>query len=584
MCERERPTLKSRRFGRVSDPRTEDSPPCPASAVAAPDSLVGPHVEEDADGSDDDAQRGERPATDDRPGSCAGADGTVERHPEGDRRDARHEQPDTERHHPDPAESHVKPLPSQYQRRLSLGRYAFVPATSVSRMTSTVRVGVLALHDSKESKAICNAVEALGHAPEWFREENTTVRIDRTDGGSTVRLEPDVDVVINRLLLSNTDQPMEELGIAWTVAVQRPILNPPEATAVAAHKLATASLLAREGLPVPDTLLALSATTLNAHRREFGPEAVYKTAIGTHGGGAWKVDTDDTLTAKVGKRRAFLQRLLGDRDEPRDARVYVVGDRIVGSMYRYAAGEDWRTNVHLGGRVEDVTDRLPEEAAEIARRAASVVGLDYAGVDLIEEGDQWYVLEVNPTAGFRGLYRATGVSPAPYIAALALERVGVDVDDDRVRDLAATLDDSPPSCMPRPDPTDFDEPPVIGFTERVVVSGTAGTKTVIGKADSGAARTSIDLSLAADIGAGPIHTVSTVRSGSARKSQSRPVVDLVVGIGGTQHTVAANIVDRSHMSHPLLIGRDVLKHYFLDISRRVEDPSTYPLDDERTEE
>ncbi|WP_380675706.1 RimK family alpha-L-glutamate ligase [Salinigranum sp. GCM10025319] len=446
-------------------------------------------------------------------------------------------------------------------------------------MTSEARVGVLALHDSKESKAICNAVEALGHRPEWLREENTLVRID--DGG--VRLEPDVDVVVNRLLLSNTDQPTEELGIARTVAAQRPILNPPEATAVAAHKMATASLLAREGLPVPKVLLALSGATLNAHRHEFGPEAVYKTAIGTHGGGAWKVDTEDVLTAKVGKRRAFLQELVGTRTPPRDLRVYVVGDRIVGAMYRYAVDEDWRTNVHLGGEVEDATDDLPSEAREIARTAASVVGLDYAGVDLIEGDDGWYVLEVNPTAGFRGLYRATGVSPAPHIATLALRRLGIDVDADRVDDLAATLDDSVPSCTPRPAATDFDEPPVIGFTERVVVSGTSGTQTVVGKADSGAARTSIDLRLAAEIGAGPIHTVSTVRSGSARKGQSRPVVDLVVGIGGTQHTVAANIVDRSHMSHPLLIGRDILKHYLLDTSRRVEDSSSYPLDDEPEE-
>jgi hypothetical protein len=323
---------------------------------------------------------------------------------------------------------------------------------------------------------------------------------------------------------------------------------------------------------------------LNAHRHEFGPEAVYKTAIGTHGGGAWIVDTTDVLTATVGKRRAFLQELVGDREHPRDARVYVVGDHVVGAMYRYAAGSDWRTNVHLGGEVEDATDQLPPSALQTAVRAASVLDLDYAGVDLIERDDEWVVLEVNPTAGFRGFYRATGVSPAPYIAALALERVGVDVDEDRVVGLAATLDDSPPVAMPRPEPETYAESPVIGLTERVVVSGTAGTETVIGKADSGAARTSVDLTLAAEIGAGPIHTVSTVRSGSSNESQSRPVVDLVIGIGGTQHTVAANIVDRSHMAEPVLLGRDVLKGYYLDISRRVENPNAYALDDELDEE
>ena len=442
--------------------------------------------------------------------------------------------------------------------------------------TDPVRVGVLALHDSKESKAILNAVEALGHEPEWLREENTVVHFD--DGA--VRFEPDVDVVANRMLLSNTDQPTEELGVAQTLAKLRPTLNEPSATARAAHKIATAAALASEGIPVPDAVLALSGDQLNRVREKFGPEAVYKTAIGTHGGGAWKVGQGEALTAKVGQRRAFLQALIGRTgQDPTDLRVYVVGDEIVGAMYRHAAEGDWRTNVARGGHVEDATDDLSDRVREMALRSADVVGLDYAGVDLVEGDDGWFVLEANPTAGFKGLYAATGRSPAPYIARQAIELAGGSVDGDRVRELSATLDDSRPSCTPVPEPTSFDEPVVIGFTERVVVSGTTGTQTVIGKADSGAARTSIDLRLAADIGAGPIHTVSRVRSGSARESKTRPVVDLVLGIGGAQHTVEANIEDRSHMNYPLLLGRDVLRNYRLDVSRRVESAGEEPSEE-----
>ena len=435
-----------------------------------------------------------------------------------------------------------------------------------------ITVGVLSFHNSKESKAILNAVEALGHGTEWLREENVVFRAE----GGDASLEPDVDVIANRILLSNTDQPTEEQGVARTLAALRPMLNPPDATARAAHKTATAAALSETGeFRIPRTLLALSTERLNRLREEFGPEAVYKTAIGTHGGGAWKVDTGETLTAKVGRRRAFLQEMVGrEEDErPRDLRVYVVGGEVVGAMYRVAAEGDWRTNVARGGSVEDATDGLPAEAERQAVRSAEVLGLDYAGVDLIQGEDGWYVLEVNPTAGFRGLYRATGRSPAPYIARLAVERAGGAVDDDRVRELSATLDDSTPSCMPAPDSEAFDEPVVLGFTERVVVSGTSGTRTVVGKSDTGAARTSIDLQLAADIGAGPIHTVSHVRSGSSKEGQSRPVVDLVIAVAGTQHTVEANVEDRSHMSHSLLLGRDILRHYRLDISRRVDDTS-----------
>ena len=431
----------------------------------------------------------------------------------------------------------------------------------------SVRVGVLSLHSSKETKAILNAIEDLGHEGEWLRQENTAIEID--DSG--VHLEPDVDVIANRLLLSNTNHPSEELGLATTYESVRPMLNRPQATLTALHKFATGVKLADAGIPVPPALLALDNRRLNEGRGEFGEEVVYKTAIGTHGGGTWKIGPNESVNPRVGNRQAFLQALIErDGERHRDLRVYVVGDRIIGAMNRYAPENDWRTNVALGGDVENASERIPDVAAEIATKAADVVGLDYAGVDLIEGEDGWFVLEVNPTAGFRGLYRASNVSPAPYIAQLAIERGGGSVDEERVRDLSATLDDSRPSAMPAAADAAREEVVSIGYTEEVIVSGTSGSETVIAKSDTGAARTSIDTGLAAEIGAGPIKSITRVRSGSSKSSRSRPVVDLVVGVGGRQHTVTASIEDRSHMDYALLLGRDILENYQVDVRRRAD--------------
>ncbi|MFD1633151.1 RimK family alpha-L-glutamate ligase [Haloplanus ruber] len=431
-----------------------------------------------------------------------------------------------------------------------------------------ISVGVLSLHNSKETKAILNAVEDLGHEPVWLRQENTTVTIE----DSTVTVEPDVDVVANRLLLSTTGDPAELLGLATTFERIRPMLNEPSAVLTAIHKFATAATLADWNVAVPDAFLALSNEGLNEGRERFGDVAVYKTAIGTHGGGTWKVDLTEPVNPRVGNRQAFLQDLVErDESEHRDLRVYVVDDEIVGAMYRYAPEGDWRTNVALGGAVADASDDLPEAAAETALYTAEVMGLDYAGVDLIEGEDGWFVLEVNPTAGFKGLYEATGVSPAPHIAKLAIERAGGTVDEERVDRLAATLDDSTPACKPRTIRPEQEELPIIGYIEEVVVSGTSGTMQVKAKSDTGATRTSIDTSVAADIGAGPIKSMTRVRSGSVKSGKARPVVDLVVGIGGTQHTVTASVEDRSHMDYPVLLGRDVLERYRVDVRRRVDD-------------
>jgi len=161
----------------------------------------------------------------------------------------------------------------------------------------------------------------------------------------------------------------------------------------------------------------------------------------------------------------------------------------------------------------------PSEVAEIARRSTEVVGPDYAGVDVVEGEDGYYVLEVNPTAGFKGFFEATGISPAPHIARLAIERAGGEVDDEEVQRISQYLDDSRPSSMPAKDKVQKSENVSVGYIEEVIVSGTRGSETVLAKSDTGATRTSIDTELAAGIGTGPIKDIVRVKSGS----QERPV-------------------------------------------------------------
>jgi RimK family alpha-L-glutamate ligase len=434
-------------------------------------------------------------------------------------------------------------------------------------MDDSVSVGVLSLHNSKETKAIVNAVDALGHTGVWLREHNLCVDISDNEAV----LDPDIDVIANRLLLSNTEQPAELLGLALSLSRLRPTLNRPQSVLTAFHKFATATALAEMDVQLPDATLALDPDRLNDEKAKYGDEVVYKTAIGTHGGGTWKIGADEQVNPRVGDRYAFLQELVErDSDRHRDLRVYVVDDQIIGTMRRYAPENDWRTNVALGGDVEDVPD-LPHAAAEMALEATDVIGLDYAGVDLVEGTDGWQLLEVNPTAGFKGLFEATGVSPAPYIAKLAIETAGGSVDDDEVARLSGTLDDSTPPDVHTRREQPSEDVNVIGYTEDVLVSGTSGTERVVAKSDTGASRTSIDTRLAAKTGAGPIKSMTKVKSGSVKSGKARPVVDIVVGVAGDRHTVAASLEDRGHMDYPLLLGRDILEHYQVDVRRRTGD-------------
>ena len=98
------------------------------------------------------------------------------------------------------------------------------PARAGTRCASAdgdpIRVGVLSLHSSKETKAILDAVDDLGHEGVWLRRENTAVSVR----GGDVAIEPGVDVVANRLLLSKSEAPVELLGLATTFGRIRPML------------------------------------------------------------------------------------------------------------------------------------------------------------------------------------------------------------------------------------------------------------------------------------------------------------------------------------------------------------------------
>jgi hypothetical protein len=197
-----------------------------------------------------------------------------------------------------------------------------------------------------------------------------------------------------------------------------------------------------------------------------------------------------------------------------------------------------------------------------------VLGLDAAGVDLMALDGEWHILEVNATAGFRGLFDATGRSVAPYIVQLAVTRAGGTLADDRVTGLAGELDDSVPGCKP---PLDERGGETLGYTSRVRICGTDGVESRLAKSDTGAERSSIDTRLAGQIGAGPLVGTTEVRSATGDGTETRPLVDVELYLDDGWQTVTASVTDRSSMNYPVLLGRDVLADYTLDVSRRVEE-------------
>ena len=103
----------------------------------------------------------------------------------------------------------------------------------------------------------------------------------------------------------------------------------------------------------------------------------------------------------------------------RDVRAFVIGDQVVAAMRRVAQGNEFRSNVHRGGKTELV--KLDPEYCETAVRAAQIMGLRVAGVDMLEANDGPQVMEVNSSPGLEGIEHCTQLDIAgaivDYIAA-----------------------------------------------------------------------------------------------------------------------------------------------------------------------
>ncbi|MCD6480569.1 RimK family alpha-L-glutamate ligase, partial [Candidatus Bathyarchaeota archaeon] len=84
---------------------------------------------------------------------------------------------------------------------------------------------------------------------------------------------------------------------------------------------------------------------------------------------------------------------------------------------------DWRTNISRGGRAKPLT--LDPELEELSIRAARVIGLEYAGVDILpSEYGEYYITEVNSAPGWRGLQSVTDIDIAEALVEHLLSRLG----------------------------------------------------------------------------------------------------------------------------------------------------------------
>ncbi|MDH3661942.1 MAG: 30S ribosomal protein S6--L-glutamate ligase [Alphaproteobacteria bacterium] len=195
-------------------------------------------------------------------------------------------------------------------------------------------------------------------------------------------------------------------------------LNQSVAIGRSRDKLRSLQILAGEGIGLPVTAFAHDPKQAEEVLAVAGgAPAVIKLLEGTQGIGVVLADTNRSAKSIIEAFRGanvniLVQEFIKEAGGT-DIRALVVGGKVIASMQRKGADDDFRSNLHRGGSA--TTIRITPEERSTAVRAAKVMGLNVCGVDMLRSNHGPVVMEVNSSPGLEGVEKATGIDVAGQI-------------------------------------------------------------------------------------------------------------------------------------------------------------------------
>ncbi len=195
-------------------------------------------------------------------------------------------------------------------------------------------------------------------------------------------------------------------------------LNDSQGISRSRDKLRALQLLSRAGVDLPTTSFAHSTQDIDGLLEVVGgPPVVVKLLEGTQGLGVVLAETRKAADSVISAFRQLDANILVQEfvKEARgaDVRAFVVGGKVVAAMRRQGPPGEFRSNLHRGGHAEEIKLSANERATAV--RAAKTMGLNVAGVDLLQSDVGPMVLEVNSSPGLEGIEAASGVDIAAAI-------------------------------------------------------------------------------------------------------------------------------------------------------------------------
>jgi len=260
------------------------------------------------------------------------------------------------------------------------------------------------------TRRLVEAIKQRGHRPLVLDTLRCTMMLAPGNPHLTYRgVEiKGVDVVIPRIGASITGYGLAVVRHFELMGV--PVLNGSDPISRSRDKLRCLQLLCGAGLDVPRTVMAHDRSNVGRLVQEVGGlPVIIKLLRGTQGVGVMIAHTLQEVQTILSTfwdlgQEIVLQEFVAE-SRGRDVRVLVVGNQVVGAMRRQAKKGEFRSNIHRGGEGSPV--ELSPAYADAALKAARFVGLELAGVDMLEGHQGPRLMEINSSPGFEGLERAT---------------------------------------------------------------------------------------------------------------------------------------------------------------------------------
>ncbi len=178
----------------------------------------------------------------------------------------------------------------------------------------------------------------------------------------------------------------------------------------ARDKLRSLQLLSMSGLELPKTVFTNYTKNVQQLIESVGGvPLVIKLLEGTQGLGVVLAESTNAAESVIEafnkiKTRIIVQEFIKESSGT-DIRAFVIDGKVVAAMQRKAKEGEFRSNLHRGGTAFEVTLTPEQESAAI--KAANVMGLGVAGVDMLVSKRGPLILEVNASPGLEGIEKTT---------------------------------------------------------------------------------------------------------------------------------------------------------------------------------